>query len=276
MFQDYVTRAQEVVAQAGTPLRILAILVLVFVGYRAVRFFTTQFQRLSVIETDPLARAQREQRLSTLGHILDNLARVILIGLALVMVLSEVGINVDPLVAGAGIAGIALGFGAQSLVKDFFSGFFIIFENQFAIGDEVTVAGHSGTVERMTLRTTTLRDTTGNLHIVPNGKIETVTVVAREWARINVDVTIPYGEDIDRALDVVDRAARDYMSEHPDAFLDESPGVGVNDLGPRGATVRLSVRTAKGRNLAAGRDLRRAVMLALYGARVRLVQPKEE
>jgi moderate conductance mechanosensitive channel len=275
--QDYYNRAWELALRAQGPAMKIAVIVIgSFVAYRVVRLFTTQFRRLAAGEAESIPRAQRQQRLETLGAILDNLARVVLIGLVVVMSLEAVEIQVTPLIAGAGIAGLAIGFGAQSLVKDFFSGFFIIFENQFSIGDEVVIAGHTGTVERMTLRTTTLRDTGGSIHIVPNGKIESVTIVAREWARVAVDVTVPYGEDLAKALDVVARAAASYAEQHPDTLLDDAPTIGVQDLGPRGATIRLAVKTAQGRHLGAARDLRRAVVLALYEAQVRLAHPREE
>ena len=221
---------------------------------------------------------EREQvkRAETIGRVLRYLVSVVLTLVAGVLILSELGVSIAPILGAAGVVGLAIGFGAQSLVKDFFSGFFIIFENQFSIGDEVVIAGHTGTVERMTLRTTTLRDTGGSIHIVPNGKIESVTIVAREWARVAVDVTVPYGEDLAKALDVVARAAASYAEQHPDTLLDDAPTIGVQDLGPRGATIRLAVKTAQGRHLGAARDLRRAVVLALYEAQVRLAHPREE
>jgi small-conductance mechanosensitive channel len=244
--------------------QIAIILVAAYVLYRIVRFATGHISRLARVESDPLTRAQREQRLDTLGAILNNLARLIIIFIAVAMIL-QTGFSLDitPIIAGAGVAGIAVGFGAQSLVRDFFSGFFIILENQFAIGDQVTVAGHTGTVEGLTLRVTTLRDVDGNLHIVPNGKIDTVTVIAKQWARVRVDVPIPYREDFGRALDTISSEVGRWAEEEADALLQEPEMLGIHEFGPTGATVSVAVRTRPDAKLAAGRELRRRIKLAL-------------
>ena len=138
---------------------------------------------------------------------LDALATAVIRGFILIvaglMILAELGIDIGPALAGLGIAGIAVGFGAQSLVKDYFNGSLILLENQFAIGDVVSVAGTTGTVEDFSLRRTTVRDLDGVLHTVPNSEIKVASNRTRIWASVNLDVTVAYGTDVDLATKVV-------------------------------------------------------------------------
>jgi small conductance mechanosensitive channel len=129
------------------------------------------------------------------------------------MVLGKLGLDIGPAVAGLGVVGIAVGFGAQSLVRDYLNGALILIENQFARGDVVRIAGVAGTVEDFTLRRTTLRDLDGVVHTVPNGEIHVASNQTRVWARINQDVTIAYGSDIDKAIDVVDNVGREMAGD---------------------------------------------------------------
>ncbi len=162
-------------------------------------------QEVSAIEV-----AQRRDTLEALGSRVLQAFIVVIAGL---MVLDKLGLQIGPAVAGLGIVGIAIGFGAQSLVRDYFNGALILIENQFSIGDVVTIAGVTGTVEDLALRRTTLRDLDGVLHTVPNGEIKVASNLTRTWARINQDVTISYGTDVDRATAVVDKAGADLAAD---------------------------------------------------------------
>jgi moderate conductance mechanosensitive channel len=130
------------------------------------------------------------------------------------MILGRIGLDVGPAVAGLGVVGIAVGFGAQSLVRDYLTGALVLVENQFSKGDVVTIAGVTGTVEDFSLRRTTLRDLDGIVHTVPNGEIKVASNRTRTWARINQDVMVAFGTDIDKAIDVVDEVGRK-MAEDP-------------------------------------------------------------
>jgi small-conductance mechanosensitive channel len=251
---DYVT-TQELIKVAW-------VLAGALVMYRIVLLGTSQLRRLSSLETDPQRRVRREQRANTIRGMLNNTARVVLLVTAVTMILSIFDLNVTPIVAGAGVVGIALGFGAQSLVRDFLAGLFIIFENQFDIGDEVTLAGHAGTVERVTLRITALRDLEGAVHIVPNGKIEVVVVHSKEWARATVDVTVHYSEEIGRVLELVDRECRAYGEESSDVVIEPPEVLGVDELGPLGPRLRVTVRTRPGKQASVARELRRRIKAA--------------
>ena len=136
-------------------------------------------------------------RVETLVRVTGSIARAAVYGVASVVLLSAIGIDVTPVVAGAGIAGVAVGFGAQTVVKDFFGGFFILIENQFAVGDIVTIGAITGTVEEMTMRVTVLRDTAGAVHFLPNGGIGTVTNRTHSWQRAVVDITTPWCAPVD-------------------------------------------------------------------------------
>ncbi len=236
------------------------IVIVAFVAYRVLLVATSQLKRLASFEANPVAKTRRAQRAETLRSIVNNTVRVAILVVAGVMVVEQfVKVDIAPLIAGAGVVGIALGFGAQSLVRDYLSGALIIIENQFDIGDQITIAGHTGTVEQMTLRMTLLRDGDGGVHIVPNGKIDAVLVHAREWARANVVLTVSYSDDLSRVLDVVGRAAQAYADEIGDAALGPPEVLGVDEFSPTGPRILLTMKTKPGRSAEAARELRRRV-----------------
>lgn len=143
------------------------------------------------------------RRLETVSRALRYVASAVIILIAGLLVLSELGVSIAPILGAAGVVGLAVGFGAQSLVKDYFSGFFLLLENQIATGDVATVAGLSGLVEDVTLRYVRLRDYSGNVHYVPNGMITTVTNMSRDFAFALMDVGVAYGEDLDEVFDAI-------------------------------------------------------------------------
>jgi small conductance mechanosensitive channel len=161
------------------------------------------------------ARADELTRMATVGRVLRYAATVIIAVLAGTLVLGELGISVAPILATAGIAGIAVGFGAQSLIKDYFNGFFLLVEDQIREGDVVEVAGRGGVVEEMTLRYIRLRDVEGHVHFVPNGEITLVTNRTRDFATPVIDVGIAYREDPEQALGVLQEVAAKMRAEAP-------------------------------------------------------------
>src|ERR1051326_8488962 len=168
-------------------IRIGGILVL---GYIFLRVIDSTLNRLRLMmpAPDSLGVARVEQRTETLRHIIRSVSKAIVILVIALTVSSELGFSIAPVLASAGIAGLAVGFGAQSLVKDVISGFFILFEDQFGIGDQIKIGDFSGVVERMSLRATVLRNLEGQVYIVPNGNIQTVTVMTKGWARAVLDI----------------------------------------------------------------------------------------
>jgi moderate conductance mechanosensitive channel len=219
--------------------------------------------RRAVDDGDDATTSDAERRAETLGAVLTNAARVLVIAFFLLMLLQEFGVNIGPLVAGAGVAGVALGFGAQSLVKDVISGFFLLMENQFGVGDIINVDDkHTGTVERMTLRITQLRDAEGRAHFVPNGSIVRVVVLSKDFARALVDVEVGYATDPDQAFEVLLAAGRKLHEERPDQAVEPLEVKGIETLGPNGFTIRTLTKTAPGAQWEVARELRRRILLA--------------
>jgi small-conductance mechanosensitive channel len=188
--------------------------------------------------------------------------RVVVWTVAVLLVLGELGISLGPLIAGAGIAGVALGFGAQSLVRDYLTGFFILLENQFGVGDgiEVMVNGQmiAGKVEALSLRTTDLRAFDGTLHIVPNGNVLLVSNKSKGWARAIVDVGVAFGEDLDRVRDVLEELFTELKSDDRlrDAFFTGPEMLGVERLAGTDVVVRVVGETRPSRRGDIERELR--------------------
>ncbi|MFL5685970.1 MAG: mechanosensitive ion channel family protein [Chloroflexota bacterium] len=151
-----------------------------------------------------LSAVELKKRMDTLERLCANVIQFFIVVIAALMILDKLGLSIGPALAGLGVIGIAVGFGAQTLVRDYLTGALILVENQFAVGDVVRLAGVAGTVEDFNLRRTTLRDIDGVVHSIPNGEIKVASNLTRVWARINQDVTVAYGTDIDRATEVVD------------------------------------------------------------------------
>ncbi len=203
-----------------------------------------------------------ERRADTLGAVLNNTARVLAIAFFLIMSLREFGVDIGPLVAGAGIAGVALGFGAQSLVKDVISGFFLLMENQFGVGDIVSVDDkHTGTVERMTLRITQLRDSEGKAHYLPNGSFTRVVVLSKEFSKALVDVEISADGDVDRAMEVLREVGQQLFEDCPDKVMEPTAVMGIESFNATSCIVRTFTKTGPGNQWEVAREYRRRILL---------------
>jgi moderate conductance mechanosensitive channel len=201
---------------------------------------------------------RRVQRAKTMGDLLKSILTGILIAVFGTMILAQVGVNIAPIIASAGIVGIALGFGAQSLVKDFLSGIFMIFEDQYGVGDVVNVGEASGTVEAVSLRVTRLRDVNGTVWYVPNGEIMRVGNMSQNWSRAVVDVTVGYREDLGKVIRTLRDIAEDlWQDEDFSGIIIEQPEVtGVETLGPESVGVRVMVKTEPMEQWKVARELR--------------------
>jgi small-conductance mechanosensitive channel len=205
--------------------------------------------------------AEMEQRAITLISVLTKVCSSIIWILALVMALSQLGEHVEPLIAGLGIAGVAVGFGAQSLIKDWLGGLFILLEDQLRISDSVTINGISGSVEEINLRTTILRGETGAVHIIANGTITTVTNMNRDYAFYVFETTVAHGSDLDRAITIIAEEGQKIAQEDPykDVILATMETVGVDRLADKGAIIKTRVKTVPGKQALVGRELNRRV-----------------
>lgn len=239
--------------------RVLGIWLLAWLAFRLVRLAARRIE-IAVDDGDDSVTTLRERRGQTISQLLRSVGRVLVFSIALLLTFN-VFIDIGPILAGAGILGLAVSFGAQSLVKDVISGFFILFENQFAIGDVIEVAGKSGLVEKMTLRVVQLRDGEGVMHVVPNGEIKVVSNKTRGWSRAVVDVGVPYDESVDRALDVLrDEAAQFSTDKTWGAQLDGPVEVlGVESLSDSAVVLRTMLRTQPGSQWNVAREFRRRI-----------------
>ena len=241
---------------------------LAWVGDWLVRLLARRIER-AVDDGDDTTMTMQEKQGRTVAQLLRSIGRLLIIALALLMTLNQF-INIAPILAGAGILGLAVSFGAQSLVKDFITGFFMLVENSVSIGDTVEVAGKTGTVERITLRVVRLRDVDGTLHIIPNGQITTVSNQTRGWSRAVVDVTVGYESDLDHALQVFREVAA-ALAHDPvwSRLLDGPPEVlGLQQLAERGVTIRTLLRTLPGKQWEVAREFRLRILDRLAQARI--------
>jgi len=182
-----------------------------------------------------------EKRTKTLSRVFVGIGIVLIVVVVALMILSEVGIDITPLIAGAGIAGIALGFGAQYLIRDLIGGLFVIIEDQYNVGDVVKTAGVIGIVEEINLRRTVLRDLDGIVHFVPNGESGVASNYTKEWSRVNLNISVAYGTDLDHAIAVINRVCAE-MAEEPywgEAILKTPEVLRVDNLGDSGIDIKI-------------------------------------
>ena len=252
------TDAQDLVRRA---LKLGFILVAAWGALRLVGLIARRIEK-AVDDGDDNTLTRLEKRGHTLAQLLRSVGRLVVFVIATLMILG-LFVNIGPLLAGAGVVGLAVSFGAQSLVKDFLSGFFILFEDQFGVGDVVEINGKSGAVERMTLRIVQLRSMDGTVHTIPNGEIKAVSNLTRGWSRAVIEVGVAYDTDLDRAIEVLRDVGRELAGDEAWRIqLDGEPEVlGVEGLGDNALNLRLVARTRPGQQWAVARELRRRIKL---------------
>lgn len=182
-----------------------------------------------------------QQRTDTLSSILVKIAGIIILIVAVITILPEFGVNITSLIAAIGIGGLAIAFAAQSLIRDFIAGFFILLEDQYEIGDVVSIAGIAGVVEDITLRRTVLRDLDANVHSVPNGKIELSTNMTKKYSRVNLNVSVGYGENLKHVIDIINKICQE-MAKDPqwkDDFITTPSVLRVDKLGDSGIDIKI-------------------------------------
>jgi len=243
-------------------IKIVGILIALIILSQMSRWIARWMEKF-VYEKDPLLASEAKKRAQTLGNILRHAFLIIITFVAVLMILGELGIQLGPLLATAGIGALAIGFGAQSLVKDVISGFFIILENQYRIGDVIEVAGVSGLVESVSMRKTVLRDLKGKVHIIPNGEIKVVSNLSKEWSRSVLDLGISYRDDIDQIVDLLIRIGKELESEEPykSAILEPLQVLGIDKFDESQMVIRMMVKTAPLKQWDVGRELRRRIKI---------------
>jgi len=199
----------------GHGVLILIIILLSYLGYRIIKVVMPRIVErfITVRGKGRRAKAELAKRSQTLSGVLTHTIGILIAIVAVFMVLAEVGVNITPLLAGAGVIGIAIGFGAQSLIRDILNGLFILLEDQYNKGDWVRIASIDGLVEEVNLRRTVLRDLDGTVHTIPNGEIKTATNYTRDWARVNLNIPVAYGEDLDHVTEVINRVGNELAKD---------------------------------------------------------------
>ena len=241
-------------------IQVLIILVASVLVYQFVKLVVKRVISHEIEEDDPLVRRLKEQRVKTLGGLFTNVLLVVMVTVTTLTIL-DVFINIGPLLASVSVVGLAVSFGAQSLVKDIIAGTFILIEGQFGIGDVVRVGEVSGVVEKITLRTTILRDTHGAVHVVPNGEIKIVTNLTKTWSRAVLDVSISHRQDIDQAVATLAGIGADLQAdpEWGPLLLEPPEVLGVENITDAGVVIRMTAKTLPLKQWEVARDLRRRV-----------------
>jgi moderate conductance mechanosensitive channel len=274
--------AADVADALAKPIRILMVLLLAWISVRVARRLVNRLVKhlsggvekvasmrgVAFVDTGPIPQARRTQRAETIGAVLRSIVTIVIWSIAVLTILEALGVNLAPLIAGAGIVGVALGFGAQSLVRDFLSGLFMLLEDQYGVGDVIDTGVASGTVEGVSLRTTRLRDVNGVVWHVPNGAIVRVGNESQQWSRAVVDVEVAYQADLAAATDVISQVAEE-LGRDPtfSTLILAAPNVlGVESLGPGRVVIRVVVRTRPQEQWRVARELRLRVKAALDAA----------
>ncbi len=218
---------------------IVAVAVILFLIFKYLipKFIRRVISRRMAGEED----AEIEKRTDTLSSSLVTIMGVIILIIAILTILPEFGVNITTLIAAIGVGGLAIAFAAQNLVRDFITGFFILFEDQYRVGDVVTIAGISGLVEEIGLRRTILRDLDAKVHSIPNGKVEISTNQTRKFSRVNLNISVGYGENLDRVIEIVNRICQE-MAEDPkwkEDFISTPAVLRVDNLGDSGIDIKI-------------------------------------
>ena len=241
-------------------IEVVVILFFSFLAYWIVKGVVRRLVARKIEDEDPLVRRMREQRAQTLGGLFTNVAFIFVTTITLLTILS-IFINIGPLLASVSVVGLAISFGAQSLVKDIISGTFMLIEGQFGIGDVVRVGDTAGLVEKMTLRTTVLRDLHGVVHTIPNGEITRVSNLTKTWSRAVIDVGVAYNEDVDAVIASLNRLGAEFQEDpqwNP-LLIDPPEVLGVENLADSAVVVRVVAKTLPLKQWEVARELRRRI-----------------
>lgn len=251
------------------------LLLVILVAFLLVRLLRIVTRRVASLEEKRLPSGIRAQQVRTLAGVITSVGVSVIIFVAGMEALDILGLNLGPLLASAGIAGLAIGFGAQTLVKDVINGFFILFEDQFNIGDKIRAAGVAGTVEDMSLRRTKLRDDDGTIHMIPNSEIKIVSNMTRDWAQLTMRIAVAYSEPSDRIVSLLQQVGNEIRDES--AFSDQIVGdiqvPGIDKVGNGEAEYLMLVKTRPNQQYAISRELRRRIKDCFHKNNVQTAAP---
>jgi len=239
-------------------LHIIVILILTWLALRLAKRFSAGLIRLIIRKKED---EEFQKRTTTLGNIVRYALISIIVAISGITVLREVGIDIGPILATAGIGGLAIGFGAQSLVKDVISGFFILMEDQIRVGDVVEIGGKSGSVEKISLKTTVLRDLAGNVHYVPNGQISVVTNMTKEYSRYVFEIGVAYKEDVDEVMEIIKKIDEEmrHDPEFKDDILEPIEVLGVDQFADSAVIIKARTTTLPIKQWRVAREFNRRI-----------------
>jgi small-conductance mechanosensitive channel len=245
-------------------IKIVVIAVITYLLHLLLSRIVIRAVRIAVVRDEYMTVEAEKKREDTLIHIFNGTIRIILIVLAILMILQEVGIKIGPILAGAGILGVAVGFGGQYLVKDIITGLFIILENQYRIGDVVNIDGTSGLVQDINLRKTVLRDLDGIVHHMPHGSIIKVSNLSKDWSRVNLDMGVGYSTDLEHLIEVINRTGNE-LAEDPlfkDSIITPPQFLRVNDFADSAIVVKILGETKPLKQWEVTGELRKRLKIA--------------
>ncbi|HEX7232735.1 MAG TPA: mechanosensitive ion channel family protein [Candidatus Binatia bacterium] len=277
-WESFITRLLDVGVNAAQGLiRITLLIVLAYVLTRLLRGGLNRLEMLLIRATEKTETipGAASKRIKTLTGVLWTIGCGLLWFVVVLVVFSQIGFNIGPILAGAGVAGLAVGFGAQHLVRDLVSGFFLLLENQIRVGDTAIVNGTGGLVEAITFRTVVLRDEAGLVHVFPNGLINTLANATKDWSASVVDVTLPYQVDTDRVIAVM-RQVGDGMKQDPEyapMMLEPIEIFGVDNFTNTTVTIKARLKTQPSMQHRIGREFRRRLKYALDKAEIGVIIP---
>ena len=251
-------------------LRLVVIAIIAVLLIRVLRVVTLRL--VQAAKTPTRAGQLREQQTRTMADLLHSIGGTTILVIAVLMAMRILGFDIAPALATTGVLSVALAFGAQSLLKDLINGIFIVFEDQYSLGDMLQVNGETGRVEHLTLRRTVLRNTAGAIVSIPNSLIGQVSNLSRDWSQTFVDITVPAEELVSTAISILDRVATEFRNDATwsPALVDGPRVLGVEALNLDGTVIRLQVRTVLNRKDDAARELRRRIKLAFEDSEIML------
>jgi len=252
--------------------KIVLVIIVAFVLLRILRLITSG---VASLQAGKLSSGIRAQQVRTLAGVINSIGIFIILFVAALEILPLLGLNLGPLLASAGVAGLAIGFGAQTLVHDFINGFFILLENQYGVGDNIRIAGVRGTVEGMTLRHTALRDDDGTVHIVPNSQITIVSNMTRDWSQLTMRVVVAYSEPSDRIIKLLEQVGGELRLDprFADDIVGEIQVPGIDRVGNGEAEYLMLVKTRPNKQYAISRELRRRIKECFENNKVQSAGP---
>ena len=243
--------------KAFTKIALIIIFSIIFV--RVIVFFTNKIRKL-IVKSSLVNDERVALRAKTITGIINSLIIAFISTISVILILGELGINVAPIIAGAGVLGLAISFGAQNIVKDVITGFFILLEDQYGVGDIIKIDSHAGTVESMNLRTTILRDIEGNVHIIPNGEIKQVIVMTKHWSRALIDIQVFYKQDLQKIFSIINEEANKLFTDRSDIIIESPEILGIDSIDSNGVTIRIIMKTKPAEQWTVSREFRKRVI----------------